>query len=802
MLANYFIIAFRNLLKNKIFSFINIFGLGLGLACVFLIFQYLRRELSYDRFHAQAESIYRITWEDENPQARVPHPMAQALVQDFPEVESAVSLTPIWGPGLTKQTFSIRNLQKDIRYDERNVLAVDSSFFEVFTFPLISGNANKALRKPGGILLSASMAQKYFGYENPIGKQLAVNDDKRLVEVTAVFQDVPATSHFHFDFLVSYVTIKLDPGWGDFFSWRDFGHYDYLRLRPGTDAKVLESKLLDWVKKYVAWSPEDFRSLAEKHYGFGLQPVTDIHLRSNLRWELEANGNIDYIYMMTAAALLILVIACVNFINLTTALSAERAKEIGIRKTLGAFRKQLAFQFMGESVLVAFLAMLVSSLMIELTLPFLSFFIGSQVVINYTSFLMILVVMGIVVGLLAGIYPSLYLSSVEPGQVLKGKYLQSPKGTRVREAFTVFQFIASMVLISSSVIIYNQLSFIRHKSLGFDQEEVVIVPVKNRDAVNPKMEELRNELLKVPGIKMVSAASNIPGRSFNQHSIFATSDPENKISASDAYVDYDFFNVLNITFANGRAFSKENPADRDGFIINETAQKNLRLENGSNEEINWNRDGTLFKGTVIGVVKDFNYQSLHQPVRPLIFRLTPNFNYVLVKLNTADFTTTIKSVETTWKKFDDRFDFEFSFLEDQLNQQYASEQNMANILATFSTLAVAIACFGLLGIAALNFRQKTKEICIRKVLGGTVIGLMVFLLKDFTRLVLIAILLALPLSWWMMSQWLENFNFRTGINPLIFIASGSVLLLLAWGTLSYLTLKIASVNPAETLKNE
>ncbi|CAN5222636.1 ABC transporter permease [soil metagenome] len=802
MLSSYFIIAFRNLLKNQVYSFINIFGLALGLACVFLIFQYLSKEVSYDRFHANAENIYRITWESENPQTRVPHPMAQALVHDFPSVEAATSITPIWGPGLTKQTFSLRNLQKDIKYDETNVLGADSTFFDVFDFSLVSGDRKTALSKPGGIVLSESMAKKYFPGENAMGKQLAINDDTQLLEVTGVFKDVPTASHFHFDFLVSYVTLKADKGWGDFFSWRDFGHFNYIKLKPGTDEKLLESSLLDWSKKYLNWPNEDYSSLKERGHGFRLQPITDIHLKSSLRWELESNGNIDYIYMMTAAALLILIIACVNFINLTTALSTERAREIGVRKTLGALRQQLSLQFIGEAVLVALIAMIIAAIIIEVSLPFINRSIGSPIEINYLMFIPALAGLSLLVGIVAGIYPSLYLSSITPGQILKGKFLQNPGGVRVRQAFTVFQFIASMVLISSSVIIFNQLSFIQHKGLGFDQEELIVVPIKNRDEFNPKMQELKNELLKSPGVVSVSATSNLPGRSFNQHPVYNPAAPDNEIDASEAYVDYDFFKTLSIEFVDGRAFSIEQAADRDGFILNETAVKNLQLKRGVGEEIIWNRDGKDIRGKVIGVVKDFHFQSLHQPVRPLLFRVSSNFNYVVLKVRTDNFSATIKSVEETWKTFDDQFAFEFSFLKDQLNQQYVDERNMGNVLAGFSLLAVVIAAFGLLGIAALNFRQKTKEISVRKVLGASLPSLMALLMRDFTRLIILAIVLATPLCWWMMNRWLENFAFRTVINPLVFVGSGALLVLIAWGTLTFLTLKIARTNPAETLKSE
>ena len=803
MLANYLKIAFRNLVKSKIYSFINIFGLALGMACVFLILQYLQQELGYDRFHVDAENIYRVNWEDENPQTRTPHPMAQALVHDFPEVESAVSITPLWGFGLMRETFSISNPEKDVRYDESNVMAADTTFFKVFTFPLLKGDPNTALKKPGGLLLSASMAKKYFGDVDPIGKHLAVNSDKQLVEVVGVFQDVPFNSHFHFDFLVSYVTEKfLESPESEFYTWKDFGHYNYIRLKPGINPLQLESKLMPWVRQYINVSGEFYRAAVERNFGFRVQPITQIHLHSHLRWELEPNGYIAYVYMMTAAALLILVIGCANFINITSAQSAERTKEIGIRKSMGAFRRQLVIQFTGESIIVSILAAVLATILIEIALPFFTAITGRPLELHYLTFIGVLAAMGIVTGLVAGIFPSLYLSAGKPGVILKGKFLQGPGGTGFRNSFTVFQFFGSMVLISCSLIIYSQLGFIQRRELGFNKEELVVIPIKNPDAINPRLEELRTELLGIRGVLSVSASSNIPGRSFNQNPVFATQDPQMRTAASEAMIDYDFFSTLGIAFVDGRGFSRQNPADREGFVINETAARNLFSGNAVGKELSWEYDAGLVKGPVIGVVKDFNFQSLHQPVKPLLFYLQPRYNYVLIKLSPSDFPATNAAIERTWKKFDDRFNFEFSFLSDNLNQQYTMEQNMATLLSVFSVIAVVVASFGLLGIATLSFRQKTKEVSIRKVLGASLSGLIVLLLKDFTRMICIALTLAVPLVWWGMTQWLQNFTFRTTIHPVIFIGSGILLLCIAWVTLGYLTLKVANTNPAETLKNE
>ncbi len=804
MLKSYFKIGLRNLLKSKGYSAINIGGLALGITCLFLILQYLKRELAYDQFHEGADRIYRVVWENENPQTRTPHPLAQAMVHDFPEVENAVSLSPIWGPGLTKETISFRNIEKDIRYDETSVLAVDTTFFKVFSFPLIKGNPDKALKKMGGILLSAKAAERYFGQDDPIGKFLSVNDDKQLIEVVGVFKDVPEESHFHFDFLVSYVLEKAleDPN-SRYYTWSDFGHFNYVRLQPGTDAKKLEGQLTEWLKKYVDWSPEDFKQLEANHQGLKLQPITDIHLHSKLRWELEANGNIEYVYMMIAAAFLILVIGCINFINLTTAQSAERAKEIGIRKTLGAIRGQLIFQFTGEAIMISFCAVVTSVVFIESFLPFFNSITNSSMSFSFGSLILIISGIGLLVGIAAGLYPSLYLAAVKPTAVLKGKFLQGPTGATVRKGFIIFQFSASMILICASVVIYNQLNSIKHRSLGFGKE-VVVIPVKNRDVMEGRFEELENEISKVQGITQVSATSNIPGRSFNQNSVHATSDPSHAIDVSEVMVDYDLLSVLDISLAAGRSFVRNNPSDKShAFLLNETAAKNLHLDNPIGKEIVWDRDGDAIKGNVVGVVKDFNFQSLHQSIKPLLFKLEDDaFNYVVVKINTTDFKSTIGALESTWKKFDNRFRFEFFFLSESLNQQYQAEEQIGRVIIVFAVVAIVIASFGLLGIAALTFRNKTKEISVRKVLGAEFGSIIFLLLKDFTLLIISAIAMATPLAIWMMNNWLQNFNYHVELNPFIFIGAGVLLVLIAWITLGYLTFRIARVNPATTLKNE
>lgn len=806
MLSNYFHIAIRSLLKSKVYTFINVFGLAFGIACVFLIILYLQNELSYDRFHTKAENLYRITWEDNNPQTRTPHPMAQAMKADFPEVESAVSLTPMYAAGLTKETHSFRNPKRDTRYDEKNILAVDTTFFDVFSFSLIKGDPNTVLKRVNGVLLSESMAKKYFPAEDPIGQHLAVDEEDYLVEVVGVFEDVPPNSHFHFDFLVSYLREKSLDHTDPFYSWADFGHYNYVRLHDGADAKALEGKMMPWIRKYLPVSDEQYQGLLDQRYGFRLQPVTDIHLESALRWELEPNGNIEYVYILSAAALLTLIIACVNFMNLTTAKSAERAKEIGVRKTLGAAQHQLSLQFLAESVLMALIAIAMAILIVEVTLPFFNSLTGLAFEIDYRQHGLILLGLGIFIGILSGLYPAAYLSGIKPQLVLKGKMAGSPKGAAFRRGLIVFQFFMSMILVSSALIIFGQLDFLTSKHLGFEKEAVLVIPVKNESGLN-RFDALQTELSKIDGIISVSASSNIPGGQFNQHHISSLEFPDDDISSSEAFVDYDFFRTLDIPLSEGRTFMRSNPADSGAtYILNETAARQLNLKGSVvGKEIWWKQreQNAMRRGTVIGIVRDFHFQSLHEPIRPLLFVLTQErFNHILVKLKTENFSDNIAAIEKVYKQFEPVYGFEFSFLEDRLNAQYASEQRTGAILGIFTFIAILIASFGLFGMSLLAFQQKIKELSVRKVFGATLANMLVLLVGGFTKLIVVAVLLATPLAWWIMNSWLQNFSYRISIHPIVFVGSGLALILIAWVTLSYFTVKASRLNPAETLKNE
>jgi putative ABC transport system permease protein len=804
MLNNYLKVAVRSITKSKLHAVINVAGMAIGMASVFLISLYIKYETGFDKYYPQHEDIYRITWEGENPQTRTPHPMAQALVNDFPEVESAVSLSPLWAAGLTRQIFPVKNLENDLKFDEAGILSVDTTFFDVFGFTVIRGDAKKALRSTNGILISESTAKKYFGDEDPIGKRLSIVSENTLLEVMAVFKDVPPQSHFHFDMLVSYVREKsMDPE-DEYYTWADFGHFNYVKLKPGTDAKPLEAKLTPWIRKYIDISDEEYINALANNIGFRLQPVTDIHLKSHLRWELEPNGNIEYVYIMAAAALLTLVIACINFMNLMTAKSAERAKEIGIRKTLGALRKQLSMQFLSESMLMTVISLGLAVLIVEISLPFYKSLTGHVVQLNYVQLLPVLLLLTLVIGTASGIYPAVFLSAIQPQSILKGKFQTSHRGNSLRNGLIVFQFAISMVMITGAAVIFSQLKFIRNKSLGFDKEALVVIPLKD-EHLSGRMETLKQELGRIDGVKGVTAASNMPGGQFNQNSISLVEAPDNEITTSEVFVDQDFQKTMDLQLVDGRFFSVADLQDTVAhFVLNETAARQLAESSVVGKEIHWHafEDDRPIVGRVVGVVKDFYFQSFHDPLRPLMMIHYPSYNHLVLKLDTKDFDASIANVKKIYSQFDHAFEFEFSFLDDQLDRQYKSEELTATIFTIFAFLAIAIACFGLFGMAMLTFAQRTKEVSVRKVLGASVTSMMVLLLSDFTKLIVVAIVLATPIAWWMMDKWLDNFIYKVNIHPLTFVLAGLTLLVVAWMTLGYFTLRTSKINPSESLKAE
>jgi putative ABC transport system permease protein len=496
MFQNYLKATFRNLLKHKPYTFINIAGLALGMTCCLLILLYVQHELSYDRFHAQADRLYRVFWQSENPQTRTPHPMAQALAKDFAEVESAVSLSPIWGPGLTRPSFSVR--YGDQQFEEREVFSADSTFFEVFSFALLKGDPQTVLRSPTALVITERIAQKYFGNEDPMGKVLTVNNSVDL-KVTGVLQNIPDNSHFHFDFLVSYVLLKMRET-GSYYEWEDFGHYNYVKLAPNADPKVLEAKIPDWFLRYNEWRTENVEALRSGEIAFRLQPIPDIHLHSHLKWELEPNSDIAYVWLFSAIAGFVLLIACINFMNLATARSATRAREIGMRKVLGAVRLNLIGQFLGESVFLSLMALVLSIAAVELLLPFFNSLCGRNLAVDYRHnpvLFLGITAMALCVGIISGSYPAFFLSALQPVQTLKDTLRFGTKSARFRQILVVTQFTISIALIAGTGIVAAQLEFLKNKNLGFDREQIVVVPIKTAE-MRRNYEAVKAELLRDP----------------------------------------------------------------------------------------------------------------------------------------------------------------------------------------------------------------------------------------------------------------------------------------------------------------
>jgi putative ABC transport system permease protein len=806
MFLNYFKTAWRNLVKNKVFSFINIAGLSIGISVCFIILLFVQNELSFDRFNKNADRIVRVVFQaningGKINESNVMPPVARAMKNDYPEVEDATRLR---NAGNAKITYKEKTFKDD------QMAFVDPNFFRIFTLPLIEGDAKTALQQPNTMVITKAIAKKYFGNEDPLGKTLVFPDNKNAsFKVTGVIDKVPANSHFHFDLFASMT--GLDEAKSD--SWMQSNFFTYLLLKPGYDYKKLEAKLPAMVEKYMGpqiqkemgISLAQFRTKGNQ-LGFTLQPLTSIHLYSHSNYELDAPGNPMYVYIFGAIAIFMLLIACINFINLSTASASKRAKEVGVRKVIGSAKSQLIFQFLTESALLVFIALLISIVLIQLALPEFNNISGKNLSFDFNlKIISALIALGLFVSIIAGIYPAFFLSSFKPIAVLKGKLMDNNKSFGLRSSLVVFQFFISVGLIIGTIVVWQQMTFIQNKNLGYNKEQVLTIP--NSYVLGKNEQVYKQELLNDPRIINATVSSYKPaGPSSGGNALAYPEGHDNQIMKTEEYhVDEQYIPTLGMNMAAGRNFSKEFATDSTGMIINETAAKAFGWTTSTAVGKTIIRENS-FKGTnvpfqVIGVVKDFNFQSLHNPVSPLLMVLDPD-NGLIFKVKTADIKGLLASMKKQWDKFNTGEPFTYNFMDDLYNKTYSAEQNTGTILNIFALLTILVACLGLFGLATYTAEKRTKEIGIRKVLGASVTQVTRMLSKEFLKLVFIACIIAFPLSYWAMNKWLQSFAYRINISWWMFVVAGVAALLIALLTVSFQAIKAAIANPVESLRSE
>lgn len=795
MLQNYLKVALRTLVKNRSFSIINIAGLAMGISTCILISLYVLDEVSYDRFNVNADRIYRVTEllhlpTETRHQTVTSPPMAPALANEFPEVLK-----------FTRLSYSSRTISyKENKFEDTRILYADSSLFQVFTFPMIKGNPDKALVEPYSVVLTEDAAKKYFGIEDPVNKIMALSDTLTLT-VTGVVKNIPQNSHFRFDAVMSRSTITQMMNGRPEDNWYNNGYYSYILLPQNYDIHQLEAKVPAFLDK--AMGKDRKQSI---WYDFIFQPLKSIHLHSTSLFDIGVNGNIKYVYTFTVIALLVLLIACANYINLATAKSVNRIKELGMRKVIGARKKQLVVQLLSESFLITLVAFVVAIGVVSASLPEFNTFTNktlSMGVLLRPDVLTIIVSIFLLISLIAGGYPALLMSSVSPLRAMKEYGRQGGSGALVRKGLVVFQFSMSIILISSTLVIFRQMDYMRNRNLGLQKDQVMSVSIPSR--LGGKTQLIRQELSTVPGVISASASSFSFAAGTSNIAVLPEGAAENEItSESVTAIDADFIPTLGLTLVAGRNFQKGNVADdSSAFIVNEAAVKHFNWgtpEQALGKKLDW---GLGKRGEVIGVVRDFNFTSLHNAIDPLILHVYPEwFGFISLKIGGDNISATIKGIEARWKQLDPDGSLNYSFMDDDFNKLYRAEEQTRTIVGLLATLAISIACLGLFGLAAFIAEQRTKEIGIRKVLGANVGGIIALMSKDFLKLILIAFIIAVPVAWYACSQWLMGFAYQTDITWTIFAIAGSSAAIVALLTVSFQSAKASLMNPVKALRTE
>ncbi|MDN5216881.1 ABC transporter permease [Fulvivirgaceae bacterium BMA12] len=799
MIQNYFTIAMRNMIRYKGFSFINIAGLAIGIASFALIGLYVYHELSFDRYHKNAGNIYRIV-EDlstENEllfQATSAPPMGPAFAREYPEVVDFVRFSPV----------SILVTRGDVKFYEDKCYLADPSVFKVFSFPMIQGNPRSALHDPMTVVLTATTAEKYFGKTNPVGEALEMGGD--LYKVTGVIADVPDNSHFTFDLLISFATFSSENKQAEETEWFWNDFYTYLLLQPDDIAVAkLRSNMSNFLTKYIG---------AKKPGGgmyyndLPLQPLASIYLEKPRTWENGIRGSKENLYILFVIAVFILLIASFNYVNLATARASRRVKEVGLRKIMGAERKALIQQFLGESIIVSFLSMILGLIVAALLLPFFNNLLETALSFppfNKWQIWMALFGLSIFLGTLAGAYPAFLVSGFHPLQIFRSTSRSAHGNSWLRKVLVSGQFTISITLIAGTLLIFDQLSLISELKLGFDKEKTLKVNFNGNEDIKLRLASVKNELLAIPGIKAVSAAFTVPGEpTTNRFSRVETEAGKMSDTNFNTFlVDHDFIPNFNIEVIAGRTFSKNFPADDStAFVINETAAKHF----------GWNTPETAIgkrvwqqgkEGSIIGVVQDFHYKSLHHQIEPLLIHINRDwFRTLSLKIKSDNIPEVLAKVEKRWKSLAPNLPFVYSFLDQDYDRLYKAEKQLGKVVSLFSALAIFVACLGLLGLTSFSVERRLKEISIRKVLGASIKSLVLLISNEFFKLIILALFIAIPTTYYIINLWLENFASRIDITPWTFVIAGLLTLVIAWLVIGYLSVKAARSNPVDSLQNE
>lgn len=811
MIKNYINVSIRNLTKHKFYSLINILGLSIGLTCFILISLFVVDELSYDKFHSDSERIYRMDFSgkingNEFITALAGAPTGPVMATDFPEVASSFRFR---GTG----SRLLKRKDVNINFKNEDIIWADKNFIEFWGVNLLQGDAKTCLERPKTLILSKSKAETIFGEENPMGKTL-IMDDSDEFEVTGIYEDLPANSHFSYGVLLTMESREEAKST----VWMSFNFNTYLKLTPTANpdslaAKfptLLEEKIGPEIEQFLGQSMEDFLN-AGNYGGFDLFPVKDIHLKSDKLGDLEQNGSMQYVYIFAAIALFILILACINFMNLSTARSASRAKEVGVRKVLGAYRQHLVFQFLSEAFIITLISILIATAASTLILPFFNQLADKSIVITnlFTPlFFSIMLAILVIVGLLAGSYPAFYLSKFKPVEVLKGKLNLGMKSGGIRSTLVVIQFSISIIMMVGTAIVFNQLNFVQNKKLGFDKDQILMI--EDAWLLKNNLDAFKTEALRDPHVINGTVASFLPVGTTNNNNMWFKG---RNAGQGDNYImhnyriDHNYIETLGMEITDGRNFSEDFISDSTAVLINEAAAKQIGYKNTVGEFIasygGSQQEPTSVAYKIVGIVKDFHFSTMRENITPLIFTLDERKGFISFKIQSDDISNTVKSINKQWDALAPGQPFQYSFLDDRFNEMYESEQKIGNIFSVFAFLAIFIACLGLYGLAAFTAEQKNKEIGIRKVLGASIAQIISLLSKEFVRLLIISFVIGSVTSYFVMREWLNEFVYRVDINdPTSFILAGLATLVISWVTMSSQSLKAARANPVNSLKDE